>query len=46
VKKEGTSLAGKVIQPVLKLLNEDSSEAVLVSWVFNSLHNKFCFPES
>lgn len=29
VKKEGTSLAGKVIQPVLKLLNEDSSEAVL-----------------
>uniref|UniRef100_A0A6N2M1J1 Pre-rRNA-processing protein RIX1 N-terminal domain-containing protein n=1 Tax=Salix viminalis TaxID=40686 RepID=A0A6N2M1J1_SALVM len=29
VKKEGISLAGKVIQPVLKLLNEDSSEAVL-----------------
>eukprot|EP00258_Populus_trichocarpa_P050968 XP_024466987.1 proline-, glutamic acid- and leucine-rich protein 1 [Populus trichocarpa] len=29
VKKEGTSLSGKVIQPVLKLLNEDSSEAVL-----------------
>ncbi|XP_011024403.1 PREDICTED: uncharacterized protein LOC105125586 [Populus euphratica] len=29
VKKEGTSLAGKVIQPVLKLLSEDSSEAVL-----------------
>ncbi|CAK7325241.1 unnamed protein product [Dovyalis caffra] len=29
VKKEGTSLAGKVIQPVLKLLNEDCSEAVL-----------------
>ncbi|KAF9674992.1 hypothetical protein SADUNF_Sadunf10G0185300 [Salix dunnii] len=39
VRKEGISLAGKVIQLVLKLLNEDSSEAVLVSSVFNSLHN-------
>ncbi|KAJ7974893.1 Proline-, glutamic acid-and leucine-rich protein 1 [Quillaja saponaria] len=28
VKKDGTSLAGKLIQPVLKLLNDDSSEAV------------------
>ncbi|KAH9696925.1 RIX1 domain-containing protein [Citrus sinensis] len=27
-KKDGSSLAGKLIQPLLKLLNEDSSEAV------------------
>ncbi|KAJ7970575.1 Proline-, glutamic acid-and leucine-rich protein 1 [Quillaja saponaria] len=27
MKKDGTSLAGKLIQPVLKLLNDDSSEA-------------------
>ncbi|XP_057969353.1 uncharacterized protein LOC131158473 isoform X7 [Malania oleifera] len=29
VKKDGTSYAGKLIQPILKLLDEDSSEAVL-----------------
>ncbi|XP_030966472.1 uncharacterized protein LOC115987139 [Quercus lobata] len=28
IKKDGTSHAGKLIQPVLKLLNDDSSEAV------------------
>ncbi|KAJ4831740.1 hypothetical protein Tsubulata_031012 [Turnera subulata] len=28
VKKEGTSLSGKIVQPVLKLLNEDSSDAL------------------
>ncbi|XP_071721716.1 uncharacterized protein [Rutidosis leptorrhynchoides] len=27
-KRDGTSLAGKLIQPVLKLLNEDTSEAI------------------
>lgn len=34
VKKDGTAHAGKVIQPVLKLLNDDQSEAVLVSFLF------------
>ncbi|GAB4836284.1 hypothetical protein Ancab_001200 [Ancistrocladus abbreviatus] len=29
VKKEGTSHAGKLVQPILKLLREDSSESVL-----------------
>ncbi|KAG9451263.1 hypothetical protein H6P81_011228 [Aristolochia fimbriata] len=33
VKKDGTSHAGKVIQPILKLLNEDESEAVWESTV-------------
>ncbi|KAK4593338.1 hypothetical protein RGQ29_017452 [Quercus rubra] len=28
IKKDGTSHAGKLIQPVLKLLNDDSSEAI------------------
>ena len=31
VKKDGTSCAGKVIQPVIKLLHDDNTEAVLVS---------------
>ena len=31
IKKDGTSHAGKLIQPVLKLLNDDSSEAIWVS---------------
>lgn len=34
VKKDGTSCAGKVIQPVIKLLHDDNTEAVLVSSFF------------
>lgn len=34
VKKDGTAHAGKLIQPVLKLLNDDQSEAVLVTCKF------------
>ncbi|KAL2943156.1 putative ribosomal RNA-processing protein 12 [Bienertia sinuspersici] len=31
LKKDGNSLAGKLVQPVLKILNENVTEAVLVS---------------
>lgn len=31
VKKDGTSCAGKVIQPVIKLIHDNNTEAVLVS---------------
>ena len=41
VKKDGNLLAGKLIQPVLKLLNEDSVEAVWVRSEF--LGFLFCF---
>jgi hypothetical protein len=30
LKKDGTSHAGKLVQPVLKLLNDESSEAIWV----------------
>lgn len=31
VKKDGTSHAGKLVHPILKMFNEDSTQAVLVS---------------
>lgn len=33
VKKDGTALAGKLIQPLLKLLNDDHSEAIWVGCI-------------
>jgi len=33
VKKDATSLAGKLSQPILNLLNEDDAEAVWVSFI-------------
>ncbi|KAB1210289.1 Proline-, glutamic acid- and leucine-rich protein 1 [Morella rubra] len=45
-KKDGTSHAGKVIQPVLKLLNDDSSEAVSEGAVQLLCTIITCFPSS
>ncbi|XP_022150577.1 proline-, glutamic acid- and leucine-rich protein 1 isoform X2 [Momordica charantia] len=42
VKKDGTSCAGKIIQPVLKLLHDDNSEAVWEAAV-NLLHTLIAF---
>ncbi|CAK9317306.1 unnamed protein product [Citrullus colocynthis] len=42
VKKDGTSCAGKVIQPVIKLLHDDNTEAVLDTAV-NLLCNLIAF---
>lgn len=42
VKKDGTSCAGKVIQPVVKLLHDDNTEAVLDAGV-NLLCNLIAF---
>lgn len=41
VKKDGTSCAGKVIQPVIKLLHDDNTEAVLVSPFFMDYFHAF-----
>ncbi|KAJ8445032.1 hypothetical protein Cgig2_022552 [Carnegiea gigantea] len=37
LKKEGNAQAGKLVQPILKILNEDATEAVLVS-----IYSIFC----
>ncbi|TXG49331.1 hypothetical protein EZV62_025206 [Acer yangbiense] len=46
VKKDGSTLAGKLVQPVLKLLNEDSSEAVWEGAVNLLCTNLTFFPAS
>ncbi|KAH7547750.1 hypothetical protein JRO89_XS14G0010300 [Xanthoceras sorbifolium] len=46
MKKDGSTLAGKLIQPVLKLLNEDSSEVVWEGAVHLLCTNLTFFPAS
>ena len=44
IKKDGTALAGRVIQPVLKLLSDDQSEAIWVSCLSSQTVQQLLIP--